>query len=152
MGKSLFSVAVILLAVGLVAAACGGGGKEEERRPAGTAAAQGVVEVEAHEFAFDPAQLTGEVGKALTVEVRNKGQVAHTFTIDELNVDQVLQPGEKATVTLSPSQSGTLAFYCRFHRSRGMEGILDVSGGSGEAAPGGATPTLASGTPVSGYG
>lgn len=129
MGKAIFAAALILMTAGLAASACGGGGGEKEK-PASSGAAQ--VKMEEHDFYFKPDKLTDETGKAIALELENEGTVAHTFTIDELNVDKVLQPGEKATVSVKPTASGTLAFYCRIHRtSNGMEGTLTVSAASG---------------------
>ncbi len=151
MNKAIPGLVAVLLAAGLLVAACGDD-EEEEAPPAATSAPSGAVEIGADDFYFEPAQLAAQAGETVTVRVANEGAAPHTFTIDELNVDQVLNPGQEATVTFTPSQAGTLAFYCRFHRGQGMEGSLTVSGGSGGAAPEQATPAPDSTTPVPGYG
>ncbi len=130
MGRAILGGVLLLLTAALVAGACGG--SEEEA----AAPAQGAqVKVEQDDFFFKPEDLSGEAGTALTVELENKGQTTHTFTIAELNVDEELAPGEKTTVTFTPTTGGGLVYFCRFHRMTGMEGTLTVSGGSAGAAP-----------------
>ncbi len=125
--------AVVVLAVwsaGMLALACGGGGRAA---PSGGGAKASIrasaVEMEADDFYFEPETLEARVGEAVTLTVKNEGGAVHTFTIDELNVDQTLRPGDEVTVTLTPARAGSFTFYCRFHRARGMEGTMDVAGG-----------------------
>jgi len=133
-----------LLALGLVAAACGGSGAKETKNQSSTSGQAQSVDVEQDDYYFGPKDLSGDVGKAVTVQLKNEGKVPHTFTIDELGVDQTVQPDQEATVTFTPTKSGAFAFYCKFHRqSNGMEGTLKVSGGA--AAPGGATSSPSGG-------
>ncbi len=158
MKRAMLLGALLLLAAGLVSAACDNGGeKESETPPAGetpatgeTPAAGAAVEMRVKDFSFEPAEVDAGAGQAVTVDLENQGGTPHTFTIDELGVDETLEPGQKATASFTPEQGGTFAFYCRFHRAQGMEGTLTVSGGSGGAAPGGTTPSAGGGT--SGYG
>ncbi len=146
MRKTIPVLVLALLGVGLVAAACGGGGGE--KKPAGgQPSGSGTVDVAQDDFFFNPKDLAAEAGKAVTVKLKNEGKATHTFTIDELTVDQTMAPGEEATVTFTPTKAGTLAFYCRFHRGQGMEGTLKVSGGASGSAPGGAATTPEGGAP-----
>ena len=146
-------LAAILAGLGALGVACGGGGEEEKggEEPQATQAAPAAGETEVavgiNDYFFEPDALQAEAGAPVKVELENEGNVSHTFTIDELGVDQALGPGEKATVELSADQGGTFAFYCRFHRGRGMEGELTVSGAGGSAAPSGGAKT-----PVAGAG
>lgn len=132
-GRFLVLLVPLAVAVLAVAAACGG---DDE----GGGAPPSAVGVKALDFLFQPAELTAEAGDTLTVEVENQGNVPHTFTIDELSVDEVLSPGQSVTVSLTPTQAATLSFYCRFHRDRGMEGVLRVSAGPVGPSQGEATP------------
>jgi plastocyanin len=92
-------------------------------------AGQSDVEVEVDDFYFGPTVLEGEPGQTLTVTLFNEGDASHTFTIDELNVDEELQPGdEDVTADVTFPDSGALVFYCRFHESGGMLGGLSVGG------------------------
>jgi len=135
--------ALLLLAVGVLAAACG---DDEEKDTSGAATSKGTtaasqaaaqtVDIEADNFYFKPTEIAATAGKAITVKVANEGSTPHTFTIDSLNVDQTISPGQELDITFTPTQAGDLAFYCKFHRaSNGMEGVVKVSSAAGAAAP-----------------
>jgi plastocyanin len=155
-------VFTLALAVGLSVSACGGdepaltagGGDQGEGHEAqGTVTIAGQeatnhgstdvtgmqdLEVELDDFYFAPTVLEGEAGQSLTVTLFNEGDAPHTFTVDELDIDQELQPGdEDVTVDVTFPDSGALVFYCRFHADGGMLGGLSVGGDLG-AAPGSA--------------
>jgi plastocyanin len=104
------------------------------------------VTVRALDFSFEPARISAQANQPLTVTVRNDGQAPHTFTIQELNVDVTLQPGQSMTVTFTP-RAGSYTFVCRLHAGAGMTGTLTTGGGAGGG--GAATPTA--GGPI-GYG
>ncbi|HXF37110.1 MAG TPA: cupredoxin domain-containing protein [Actinomycetota bacterium] len=139
-------VVAALLALGLLAASCGGGGGGgsptsppaggggtveiggEQANDHGSEDVSGAsgFELEADDFYFAPTILRGTAGERLSIDVVNEGNAAHTFTIDEQGIDEELQPGGNATVEVTFPDSGTLVFYCRFHRSQGMLGGLEV--------------------------
>lgn len=141
---------VLVLSLALVATACGeeepslsaGAGGEGEGGESVTIAGReatshgsedvtGMVAVglELDDFYFEPTVLEGEAGQSLTVEMFNEGDAPHTFTIDELNIDEELQPGDKdVTAEVTFPDSGALVFYCRFHADGGMLGGLSVGG------------------------
>jgi len=134
MRRSFAIFAVLALVAAFGATACGGS-DEEKTTTQGTT--PGAVSLEQDDFYFQPTNLTGEVGKPLQVSLKNEGKTSHTFTIDSLNIDQVLKPDETMTVTVTPKAGGDLPFYCRFHKaSNGMQGTITVSGGG---SSGGAT-------------
>lgn len=127
----------------VLAAACGSGSNGySTSSPSGapaspqasSSATAGALRVEQLDYRFQPQQLAGTTGKAVTVEIVNSGSTAHTFTIDELGVDKTLDPGQSATVTFTPTKAGAFMFYCRFHRSSGMTGSLVVSGGASSSS------------------
>jgi plastocyanin len=142
----------LVLALGLVATACaeeqvagggggGGGGGQEEGGTATIAGQEATshgsedvtgtdeVELELDDFYFEPTVLEGEAGQTLTVSMFNEGDAAHTFTIDELQIDEELQPGDEGvTAEVTFPDSGALVFYCRFHVGGGMLGGLSVGG------------------------
>jgi len=78
-------------------------------------------------FYFNPTVLTGSANQSITLEIKNEGSVPHTFTIDSLNVSETLAPGTSKEVDVTFPGSGTVEFYCQFHRSQGMAGELQVS-------------------------
>jgi plastocyanin len=114
----------------------GGGGKKTiagvQANDHGTKSVAGTkTEVELDDFYFKPTVLEGTPGEKVKLELKNEGKVEHTFTIDAQNIDQDLQPGDEAEVTVTIPKSGSVSFYCKFHKSSGMAGALAVAGGSG---------------------
>jgi plastocyanin len=75
-------------------------------------------------FVFSPSTLT--VAQGATLTVKNAGTVPHTFTIQSNNINEVMNPGQSATINLSLAP-GTYPFVCTFHESSGMTGTLTVS-------------------------
>lgn len=150
---------VLVLSLALVASACGeeepslsaGAGGEGESEGGGSVTIAGqeatshgsadvsgmdAIDLELDDFYFEPTVLEGEAGQALTVTMSNTGEAPHTFTVDQLNVDHELQPGDEAVAAeVTFPDSGALVFYCRFHADGGMLGGLSV-GGDLNAAPG----------------
>ncbi len=130
----------------LVATACGGGGGSgatttptgattttgEATPSAGTTATGGgtqggEVTVEAVDNAFQPDTLTATADQRVAVE--NTGSALHNFSIKENGTDFDIQPGESENESafegLAP---GTYTFFCKYHQSIGMEGMVTVSG------------------------
>ena len=86
------------------------------------------LEVEADDFYFEPTYVTAKSDAGeIKIDITNEGEAEHTFTSDELGVDQEVQPGEKQEVEVDLSESGTFEFYCRYHKDRGMRGAIVVS-------------------------
>ena len=127
----------------LGAAACGGGGygggdkKSEEGTTTTIGGVQaeshgtkdvsgetGKVEIEMYDNYFEPTILEGKPGQKVTMELKNEGKVAHTFTISEQSVDQEVEPADEAEADVTFPESGELTFVCRFHQSSGMVGEL----------------------------
>lgn len=154
MRKAVFATALLsLLAVGLLAVACGGSG-EGSKTPTvkvSPIVITGTVSMEADDFSFDPHKLATDMGKTVTVKIKNGGKTQHTFTINEFNVDQTLRPDEEKIITFTPDRSGDFTFYCRFHRNLGMSGSLSVVSSSGETS-GGTSPTPSSSPSAGGEG
>lgn len=93
----------------------------------GTATLEGdQLEMELDNFYFEPTFVEAPGGSTVSVELTNEGEAAHTFTIDSLNIDQELQPGESRTVEVELPEEGQLVFYCRFHDGQGMKGAFNV--------------------------
>ena len=75
--------------------------------------------------------LPGKPGEKVTLELKNEGNTEHSFTIASQGIDQELQPGDEAEVTVTIPKSGAVSFYCKFHKSSGMAGALAVTGQTG---------------------
>jgi plastocyanin len=124
--------AVLMAATaGLVLAGCGGGGSKKAE--ATGAASSGIgggatVNLVAKDFMFEPTAITATAGKPVTVTIKNEGQAEHNFTITSLKVDKDIEKGESQTVSFTPTQSGSIQFFCEYHKdSHGMVGTLTVS-------------------------
>jgi plastocyanin len=138
--KRLSMLAVPLVLV-LALAACGGSGKSGESEEGTTmtiggqaveshgtkdvSGEAGKVEIEMYDNYFEPTVLEGTPGQKVTIELKNEGKVAHTFTVTEQSVDQEIQPGDEAEADVTFPQSGELTFICKFHQSSGMVGALE---------------------------
>jgi len=102
--------------------------------------------VELHDYYFKPTVLEGKAGATVTLELKNEGTIEHNFTVVGQAVDKNLQPGDSVKVTVTIPKTGAV-FFCKFHKSMGMVGALEVSGS------GGMTGTTTIGTTTSkGYG
>jgi plastocyanin len=146
-GVAAFGVLVLLVA------GCGGskksssGGESKGKKATiagvsandhGTKQVSGKAEVELDNYYFNPTVLKGKPGARVTLDLKNEGSVEHNFSIDSQSIDQNIQPGKTATVTVQIPSSGQVSFYCKFHKSMGMAGALEASGTS---AGGGSTTT-----------
>jgi plastocyanin len=125
------------------AAGCGGskkseaGGESEGNKATiaglsanehGTKEVSGETEVELDDYYFEPTVLKAKPGSKITLELKNEGKVEHNFSIDDENLDQDLEPGKNATVTVMAPESGKVSFYCKYHKRMGMAGALAASG------------------------
>ncbi len=124
---------VLALALAGVAA-CGDDDSDDDdpaetTAPAGTATeppSQGATTVQAIDFAFDKASISGEAGSTVEIDFSNEGLATHTFTVEELEVDLVLSAGESGTLQFTfPDES--FEFFCRFHPTQ-MRGTLEPGG------------------------
>lgn len=109
---------VILMLTGMLATACGGedaggGGGENGGSPTGT-----ITMIDNEFQPSDPVVSPGS-----TLDLKNDGQALHSFTIDDQEIDEQVQPGAEATVTIS-LEAGEYGFDCSFHPE--MTGTLTV--------------------------
>jgi plastocyanin len=77
-------------------------------------------------FYFKPTILTGSASQSITLEIKNEGSVPHNFSIESLGVDVTVEPGSSQQVDVKFPATGTVEFFCSFHRSLGMVGELEV--------------------------
>jgi plastocyanin len=81
------------------------------------------------DFYFAPTFVKAAGGTTVTVHIKNEGSVAHTFTIDSMNIDKELQPDDSADIEVTLPASGATPFYCKFHKSSGMQGAFFANEG-----------------------
>jgi plastocyanin len=82
------------------------------------------IDAGANGFVFTPSTVSITEGGKLTV--KNAGTVPHTFTIQSQDINEVMQPGQSAKITISLAP-GTYPFVCTFHQSSGMTGTLTIT-------------------------
>jgi plastocyanin len=117
-----------ILTLSLSATACSGDddGGEAGTSPAATEpsgdAAPGAAAINIADLAFDPSTLTVASGPT-DIAITNDDDTDHTFTLDDGSVDQEIEPGGSATVTVDISSS--TGFHCTIHPS--MTGTLEVA-------------------------
>ncbi len=94
----------------------------------GTAVASGnLLSIEASDFFFSPTCVTRVKSGVVTLTVHNSGQVLHNVSIPQLHIDQDVASGQTITVHVKMG-SIPLVFFCKYHRSSGMLGVLLPSG------------------------
>jgi plastocyanin len=81
-----------------------------------------LLEMDLSNYAFTPTVVKVKAGTDLTLQLRNTGTVAHSFTITALHVDFVVLPGQGVNQPMKGFTAGQIHFVCRFHRTRGMQG------------------------------
>lgn len=126
-----------MLALALLAAACGGdeeeggtitlGGENANDHGTEDVSGESSLEFELDDFYFEPTVLRGEAGQTLTLEAFNEGDETHSFTSDELGVDEELEPGAETSIEVTFPDSGQVVFICRFHDGQGMRGAIEVA-------------------------
>jgi plastocyanin len=83
-------------------------------------------EVDMYDKYFKPKTITGKAGSTIKVKLKNEGKLQHNFKIDsqlkQANAD--VKPGKAATVRVTIPKSGTLQFYCEYHKGLGMTGTV----------------------------
>lgn len=124
----------------MVLSACGSTGA------APAAGGSGVqVPVDAQNFQFTPSTITVKPGDKVTVTVSNKDSFLHNFSISELSVSQDIAANSTQAISFTATSSN-LQFFCKYHKSKGMVGTLDVGAANSiPSAPAGAA------SPAGGY-
>jgi plastocyanin len=93
--------------------------------PAQASAGPREVDVGAVDFAFEPSDTSVAAGG--TVTITNRGQAAHTMTLDDVQLDTGnVAPGSSADLK-APDAPGSYSYRCTVHPAR-MRGVLVVLG------------------------
>ena len=85
------------------------------------------LEIEADNFYFEPTVIKGKPGQRLTLTIKNSSSTEHNFTVKSQHVNKDLNGGKTETVTVTLPSSGTISFFCEYHRTSGMAGGLQSS-------------------------
>jgi plastocyanin len=78
---------------------------------------------------FKGKTITGKAGSTVKIKLTNDGSNEHNFKIDSQlkQADADVKPGATATVSVTIPTSGTLQFYCEYHKGLGMVGTVKPS-------------------------
>lgn len=92
-----------------------------------TAVPLGTVAVEMKDMAYTSEEIV-TAGSTVNISLLNLDYLPHTFTIDELGVEQEVQALGKTQLTF-PAKPGVYIIYCAIpgHREAGMAGTLTVT-------------------------
>ncbi|MBA3628081.1 MAG: cupredoxin domain-containing protein [Actinobacteria bacterium] len=124
------SAVLILLGIGM-SAACGGtsqgleqGTPKERREAAGGPGGDVSITLTAKDNTFQPKRLRLPAGSDVTLKFLNKGELPHTFTVRELDLDTgSIEPGGSKRVRFSAPDS-RMQFLCTIHEFEGQVGDL----------------------------
>lgn len=85
------------------------------------------LKLEADNFYFEPSVIRGTPGQKVTLTLENSSATAHNFTVKSQHVDVDLDPHATKTAVVTIPASGYVSFYCEYHQSEGMAGVLQAS-------------------------
>jgi plastocyanin len=94
----------------------------------------GSGEVELDDFYFAPTTIQGKPGQSITLELKNEGKVEHNFSISSQHIDKDIDAGESDTIKVKVPSTGTVQFFCSYHKSKGMVGTLATASGGGSSS------------------
>jgi plastocyanin len=105
----------------------GYGGSSSKTTTASNSSSSDSNEVEMYDDYFKPKTITGKAGSTVKIELKNEGSNEHNFKIDGQKADADVEPGKKATVSVVIPKSGTVQFYCEYHKGLGMVGKVKAA-------------------------
>jgi plastocyanin len=82
------------------------------------------LDLELDDFYFEPTFIKSPGAASASIELKNEGTVAHTFTAPDLGIDEELEPGTSKAIDVQIGTETRYEFYCRFHRDQGMQGAF----------------------------
>jgi plastocyanin len=104
-------------------ASSGGYGTKQATTTSSSGSSSSTVEM--HDNFFKSKTITGKPGSTVKILLKNEGQNQHNFKIDsqtQANAD--VKPGANATVSVKIPSSGSVQFYCEYHKGLGMVGTV----------------------------
>ncbi|MBI3995227.1 MAG: cupredoxin domain-containing protein [Nitrospirae bacterium] len=76
-----------------------------------------VAMVEGGAKIWSPATLTISKGESVKLMLKNTTDAEHGFSIDELNVKEVIPAGGTKEITVKADSAGALRYYCHLHKA-----------------------------------
>jgi plastocyanin len=126
-------LAVLTVSI-LALSACGGSEDttDSEQSDGSGGAGSAELTVVAQDFQFSPTELNVEAGADVTIEFTNEGDAPHTFTAEDIDVDESLDPGGSTMIEFTAGEAATIEWHCTIHTS--MTGTITVGEGSDAGA------------------
>ena len=128
---------VLVAAAALGLAACGSSSSDKTSSSSGSAgggygnapASTSANEVDMYDNYFKSKTISGKAGATVKVTLKNDGNAEHNFKIDSQlkQADADVAPGKTATVSVTIPKSGSIQFYCEYHKGLGMTGTVKPS-------------------------
>jgi cytochrome c oxidase subunit 2 len=84
----------------------------------GKAPSSRTIDISAHKFAFEPSEITIKKGEEVTLVIHSE-DVAHGLVIKDLGVKVDVKKGETASVSVTPSATGTFQGKCAHFCGKG---------------------------------
>ncbi len=132
----VFKGVLFLACIALLLTACGGQNSQATKSDTAKSTA---ITVNVHDNYFDPQNVAATPGQPVVVTFVNKGSNVHIVEILGLTAETTLQPGNKATFTITP-QKRSYKMYDELYVSQGMQGAFSGQAVTNEAK---ATTTVA---------
>ena len=76
-------------------------------------------------YEFVPSEITVSVGETVTFSLMAETEF-HTFTVDDLGIDESIESGETANYSHTFDKVGTFKIVCLVHETSGMIGTITV--------------------------
>ncbi len=91
-------------------------------------AADGTIVIKGFNYGFSPKEITVRQGDTVKIKLTSDDS-PHTFTVDELGVNQEFTWGKDITISFVAGKKGVFQFYCAVpgHKENGMVGTLTVN-------------------------
>lgn len=80
------------------------------------------IRVTAKKFSFSPNVIRLRLNEKVRLRVTSE-DVTHGFSVPELGIDQVIEPGNETLIDVLPTKKGTFTFLCSFQCGTGHSGM-----------------------------
>lgn len=84
------------------------------------------VPLDAGDFYFEPTIIAGVGGLELELHLVTESETTHNLTIPELGIDDDVTQGDIIGNIVTIPETGTITFFCKYHRDQGMIGGLQA--------------------------
>ena len=86
----------------------------------------GAIAVGIKDTRFHPTEVVVQAGQPAMLVVKNSDLVAHTFTVEELGINEVIIGGSEKLIAIAASSPGSFAYVCEFFGHEEMKGTIVV--------------------------